>query len=152
MSTLLFGHDVAVAKWVGEQLGVLIVPPYTAIGVIDQSGTLIGGCIWNDYNGTNVEATIYGPGAMTRPVIRAMFHYAYVQLGCWRVSASTRRDNAEFRKVLQRLGFRFEGVSPRFYSRSKAGDRLRYWMPANECRWLDRKATAREFTQSAHRS
>lgn len=133
---LVFGEDVAVADWVGDRLGVLIVPPYTALGVIDARGALRGGAVFNDYNGSNIEVTIAGPGAMQRGVLRAGFHYVFAQLGCERVSAKTRRSNAVMRKMLPRLGFRWEGLARRYYGPARGDDACLYGMLKADCKLL----------------
>lgn len=134
---ILFGHDVEVAQWVGDRLGTVIVPPYTALGVVDGTGTLRGGAVFGDFTGSNIEVTVYGPGAMQRGVVRAVLHYAFVQLGCLRITARTRRDNRPMRDLLPRLGFRWEGLARRFYGPSRAEDACLYGMLRSDCRWIE---------------
>lgn len=137
---ILFGHDAEVALWVGDRLNVAISPPFTALGVLDASGVLRGGAVFNDFTGANVEVTAYGPGAMQAGVLRAGFRYVFVQLGCERATARTRRGNRTMRALLPRMGFRWEGLARHFYGPNRSDDACLYGMLRSECRWINEDA------------
>jgi len=136
--SLMFGHDLDVASWVGDRLGVVFVPPYTSIGVLNKRGTLIGGLVFTDYNGANIEVTFYGPGCITKAGLQGMFAYVFTQLKCTRLTARTPRSNRAMRELLPRLGFHHECVQPRYYGRSKACDAFVHRMMDTECHWITR--------------
>lgn len=144
---LLFGHDAAVAAWVGDALGTVIVPPFTAIGVLDVAGTLCGGFVFSSFNGANIEVTAFGARILRRGVLCAVTRYVFVQLGCTRLSATVRRGNKTMRRLMPRLGFRCEGVSPHFYGSRASDDGFRYGMVRRNCKWLRSEDVA--FTKSA---
>lgn len=133
---LLTGHDQAVATWVAAHLGIPIAPPYVALGVIDASGTLIGGAVFHGHCGASIDVTIYGPGALTRGALRATCQYVFGQLRCERLGAFCRRTNVPTRKLVERLGFRLEGVARSYWEEGRAGDAMIYGMLKAECRWL----------------
>lgn len=135
---LLTGHDDAVATWIGDRLQQTIVPPYGAIGVLDDTGTLRGGWVVNGYNGFNADLTIYAPGVMTRRTIGACYAHLFVDLGVLRVTASTRRDNQTMRDLAPRLGFTFECVRRRYYGPHRRDDAFTYVLfHDNAKKWLN---------------
>lgn len=123
---LLVGHDDAVASWMGEQLSETFVPPFGAIGVLDEQGTLRGGWLVNGYNGFNADLTIYGPRMLNRSAIRACYSHLFGDLKVLRTTAFTRRDNAIMRNLLPRLGFVFEGLRRRYYGPHRRDDAFTY--------------------------
>jgi hypothetical protein len=123
---LVFGQDDQVAKWVSENIGIVMVPPYVAIGGTRDGRTLCIGVVFNDYNKSNVEISLYGPGALTRGNISAIYQYAFNQLGVNRVTAKTRRTNKRMQKLLPKFGFKYEGTSARYFGPSKADDAIRF--------------------------
>jgi RimJ/RimL family protein N-acetyltransferase len=133
---LLTGHDDAVANWVAAGLGITIAPPYTAIGVIDASGRLIGGAVFTAWDGANIDVTVYGPRAMTRGALRAGCRYAFGQLRCERITARCKRTNKAMRDLMERLGFVHEGTQRRFWGAGRENDAMLYGMLKNDCRWL----------------
>lgn len=134
--TPLFGHDETVARWVGEKLQKVLHPPYTAIGWIDGDGTLRAGAVFNGWNGSNVEVTIYGPRSFGKDAIRTVFAYAFNQLKANRLTATTERQNKIMRRILPRMGFVFESVQPKFYGPHKRNDGIVFRMLRAECRWI----------------
>lgn len=134
---LVFGRDQLVCEWVAAKLGIVIVPPYTAIGATKDGKELCAGAVFNQWNGSNIEITLYAPHCMTRGGIRAIFDYVFKQLRAGRVSANAARSNKRGRRNLERFGFEFEGVSKRFYGPTKADDAFRYGLlPEQASKWL----------------
>ena len=142
---LVFGRDVEVAQWVARRLDLVIVPPYAAIGATRDGRTLCAGAVFNQWNGANLEVTLYGPGCLSRGAIRAVCHYAFSQVGARRLSAVTRRSNKAMQRLLPRLGFRFEGVARRYFGPYRRDDALRFVLfPDAADRWMrDNRPAAR---------
>lgn len=135
---LLLGHDKAIAEWVGERVGKPFHNPFTAIGTIDDKGSLSGGMVFTGYNGSSVELSLAGRGVAHRGIWRAALCYAFEQLGCARLQVHTAADNRAVRKLAPRLGFTFEGKSRNFYGHGR--DALQYSLttgdlPAFRMRW-----------------
>jgi hypothetical protein len=133
---MLFGQDEAVAEYVGRMLGMVIHPPFTAIGFL-RDGDLVGGAVFNGYNGANIELTLYCPN-VSRGTIRGMVHYAFVQLGCIRVTAKTKRANKRACRNLNKAGFQFEAILRRFFGPQTADDAIVYRLDREIAlpRWL----------------
>jgi hypothetical protein len=134
---LVFGADDLVASYVGANLQQIMVPPYTAIGGTVDGETLCIGAVFNQWNGSNLDISLYGPGALRRGAIRAVYHYAFEQTGAQRLTAITRRSNKTMQRLLPRFGFQFEGTSKRFFGPSKADDGLRFVLfPEQARKWM----------------
>lgn len=134
---LVFGQDDLVAHWVFENLGLPVTPPYVAIGGTVDDKTLSIGVVFNQWNGSNAEITLFGPGAIRRGCVRAIFHYAFIQLGVNRLSATTRRSNKTMLRLLPRFGFHFEGTSKHWFGPHRADDAMRFVLfPENAQKWM----------------
>jgi hypothetical protein len=134
---LVFGQDELVANWVGINLGLTIHKPYTAIGGTTDGQSLAIGAVFNQWNGSNIEITLYGPGALRRGAIRGIYHYVFVQLGAQRLSATTRRSNKLMCRKLSKLGFECEGVGKRFFGSTRKDDAVRFVLfPHAAERWM----------------
>lgn len=124
MLSLLYGHDQDIAEWTAGRLGQTVDPPYRAIGIVDETGEIRGGMVFNRYTRANIEITMYGPGCLTRAVIRGWFDYVFEQLKCIRLTAITRRDNKLVCRLLPRLGFTYEATMKNFFGPKKADDAI----------------------------
>ena len=96
----------AVARFVSERIGFALCPPYTAMG-IERDGEIIGGVIFNSFEGAAVHVTLAGKG-WTRAFIKAVGDYVYRQLGCARITVTT--ADPKVVEYAQRLGGQLEGV------------------------------------------
>lgn len=123
---IALGGDEHVAEFVGKKLGVAFHPPFTCMGVVDDEGLLIGGAVFNGYNGFNIDFSMYAPGMVNKRFMRAFFDYPFNQLGVLRLSARTRRANKRVCDLLTRLGFKFEGVADRYFGPQRRDDAMCY--------------------------
>lgn len=134
---LVFGRDDDVAAWTSEHLGMAIYPPYTAIGIEDLNGQPCGGAVFTDWNGSNIEIAICGPGAMKRGVVRAAFHYVFIQIGANRLTAKTKRSNKLMCRMLPKFGFEFEATLKRYYGAQRENDALVFRLdPITALKWM----------------
>ena len=98
--------DERVARFVGERTGTIIFPPFTCIG-IDRDGEVIGGAVFNCFEGFDIQATVVGRG-FTKGCLADVGHYVFDQLGCERISAKT--EQAVVVRLTERLGGQIEGL------------------------------------------
>jgi RimJ/RimL family protein N-acetyltransferase len=138
---IIFPHDAAandaIVKWVMGKLQAPAVKPYRGLGLEDDRGRLVAGVVFNGYNGANVDITVYGPGHIGRRELRAVFAYAFNALHATRITARTRRKNVlHSGKILERMGFRYEGKAVSYYGEGRACDAMVYRMLRHECRWI----------------
>lgn len=89
-----------------DRLGFALCPPYTAMG-IERDGDIIGGVLFNQFEGPAVHVTAAGRG-WTLPFMRALGEYVYRQLGCERMTLTTVSDDVA--RYGERLGGKREGV------------------------------------------
>lgn len=115
---ILLGHSQTVADWVARINGKAFHPPFEAIGIIDQHGTLTGGYVFTGYNGDGVELSLAGRGVITRDGWRVVLDYVFNQLGCVRLQMHTSRRNKKVCKILHdQFPKGYEGVAKRFYGK-----------------------------------
>lgn len=98
--------DDRVARFVGERVGSIIVPPFTAMG-IERDGEIIAGVVFNHYEGTDVHFTAAGHG-WTRGFLHEVGRYVFDTLGCIRMTAIT--EQPQVVRLAQRLGGEVEGL------------------------------------------
>jgi len=67
---------------------------------------------------------------------RALFSYPFNHLGVIRLTAFIRKNNRKSRSLVERLGFKLEGVHPLAIARKYTG--LSYGMTRDQCRWIKR--------------
>lgn len=137
---LILGQDEIIAEYVGHGLKRKFTPPFVAMGWVREYGDqwrLVAGAVFNDFNGTNLEISIYGPGALTRQTIRQCFRYVFVQCSCSRLTARTERGNVVMRRLLPKLGFVFEGEMKHYYGPTKKQNALVFRLDRRHAeRWL----------------
>ena len=103
------------AAWAGRRLNCTFVPPFEAWGIADNQGQIIGAVVFNDFAEKNVEVSVVGKG-WTRATLKAIGRYCFTDLGCNRVSITTRASNTLVRTLAERLGGKVEGIKRKFYS------------------------------------
>ena len=121
---LVFGHDKAVAEWVGRRImGYGDFGPCVAIGVADGN-TPIAGIVYHmwapDFRTMQVSMAADSPRWAQRGIIRAMLHYPFEQQGVrklWSVIASNNERALKFNKG---IGFRQEAMLYRHFGEHNA--------------------------------
>lgn len=111
----------------------------TALGVVDDTGALAAGVVYNDYTGGNLEMSVAAafPNWCRPHVLAALFHYPFIQLGVRRVSMTARSDAAakHVRRFAQHLGFKYEGTRKEFFPDGVGS--VHFGMLKRDCRWLE---------------
>lgn len=132
------------ADWTMGKIGRKAVPPYRTLAAIEDE-RIVGGVVFNGYNGANVDITVYAPGGLTRNALREVFSFAFHDLKCTRVTARTRPGQAALiagapltgpHGIFERIGFVREAVSARYYGNGRANDAIVYRMLRSECPWI----------------
>lgn len=134
MIWLLFGDDNTIA-WAEDELGHSLPRPAVGIGIVDGTEP-IGAVVYHGYQGHMIEASIAttSPKWCQRHVLRALFWYPFRQLGVERFQAVTSKHNKRARRMLERLGFKYEGMARKGYVNGT--DAAIYGMLRDECRWI----------------
>lgn len=97
--------DYRVATFVSVAIGSLFYPPFWCIG-IEKDGEIIGGVIFNCFEGHDVHATVAGKG-WTPNFMKLAGKFAFETLRCERITAITEQDSIVI--LGQRLGGKLEG-------------------------------------------
>jgi RimJ/RimL family protein N-acetyltransferase len=131
---MLLGHDVAVAEWIGNRIGDPIIPPYTALGWLDDDGTLAVGFVFFGYvPGGNIEMGLAATGKLTRGILSAVADYVFRQAGAKRITARCKRRNTKAHNMLKRAGFVQECVCRDYYHDD---DAVQFRLTKSGCKWL----------------
>lgn len=136
MPELIYHHDDIVADFVRRLLigDVDSFGECRAIGVVTK-GQLIAGVVYSNFYGRDIQASIASttPKWASKTVLRAMFQYPYLQLGCSRITAQTRGQNVKAQIFLRKLGFRQEGILRQWYTDD---DAILFGQIKSECPWI----------------
>ena len=109
--------DERVARFVGERVGRVIVPPFTVMG-IERDGEIVAGVIFNHYEVTDVHVTIAGHG-WTRGFLAEVGHYVFGALRCERITVVT--EQPEVVRIAERLGGEIEGLMRNHFGQGRDG-------------------------------
>ena len=112
---LLVDSDELVAKWVYTTYELFPIPVNKAIGIVNKQGTLVGGVLFQNYNGVNIEFSYYGPRTVTYGICKVIARIAIGHFNAARLTVVTSRRNKRLIRGLLRLGFKLEGVQRCFY-------------------------------------
>jgi RimJ/RimL family protein N-acetyltransferase len=114
MRGLLLGDDARVAAWAFRTYQFRPTPYNGAVGVVDETGRLIGAGLYQNFNGANVEGSYYGRGTLTPGIVRGLIKGA-LAFDPSRLTVVTAKKNRRLIRALQRIGFRLEGAQRRYY-------------------------------------
>ena len=106
-----------------------------AIGLEASRGNLVAGCVFEQYNGTNMF--IHGasrPHSLSEEFLHVCFHFCFVENHCRRISCVVDESNTTCQRFVQRVGWsedvRLKGAG------LKGGDLIIYKMLPQDCKWL----------------
>ncbi len=139
---LLIGQDAIVARWAGERLDGVFLPPFVALGIIDRRGILRGAFIIKALNSTACELSLYSERALTNGVMRSMFEIMFEKFGFCRCVIHTSRRNKAIKRAAPKMGFKFECKATDYYGPNV--DALQFAMTPPTCRWLKRYGSSRQ--------
>jgi RimJ/RimL family protein N-acetyltransferase len=120
---ILAGHDRDVATWVAANLDADLGRIYAAIGLLDQSGTLVAGGVLHNWSKYDMELVYFGrlTPAMVRALVKAA-ERAEVE----RVTVRVARRNRRIARGLTKFGFAWEGIQRRLCGPTRADDAIVY--------------------------
>ena len=123
-----------IADGVGKKLGVKIFPPYFAIGFATDDKRPMVAAIFNEFNGSNIELTIWAEkGKITKGILQTIANYVFNQLKCRRLTVRTKKRNKAVLKLALRYGFIYEHVVSRYFPDD---DAVVFRMFPENCRFL----------------
>lgn len=113
MRGLLVGNDAAIADWTYKTFNLIPYPINRAFGIVED-GKLVGGVLFQNFNGYNVEMCYYGPQTLSLGIVRSLARVA-VSFNVSRGTVITSKRNRRLMKSLVRIGFKLEGSQRRFF-------------------------------------
>jgi hypothetical protein len=114
---LLIGEDELVALWAFETFKIYKAPVNQAIGIVTTEGKIVGAAIFQNFNGSNVELSYYGPKTLTLGIVRALAKATIATFNASRLTVVTSQRNRLFMRGLQKIGFKLEGHQRCYYGR-----------------------------------
>lgn len=109
--------DNRVVIFVAEQCNTLFYPPFTCLGV-EKDGEVIGGVVFNCYEGADIHATVAGKG-WTKGFLADVGHYVFDHLKCERITAVT--EQIPVVRIAERLGGKIEGCLRSHFGKGRDG-------------------------------
>lgn len=109
--------DERVARFVSDELGFGLCPPYTVMG-LEHEGTVIAGVLINHFEGHDCHITVAGTG-WTRGFLSAVGDYVFDRLGCLRCTFITEQPHAA--ALALRLGGQVEGCLRSHFGEGRDG-------------------------------
>lgn len=142
---LLYGQSEQFAEWASRYFGVNL-RPCTAIGLV-YDNRIVGCVLYNNFNYgkdgeplcVDVSVLMLEKKPLTKYNIKALFSYPFSDLRVKRLQVRVARKQKRHRKLVERLGFTFEGILRDAYL--SGGDTAIYSMLRNE--WENGKFTIR---------
>jgi hypothetical protein len=110
---IIFGHDAEVASWLVETTGAFPLKYDMAIGLADEAGKPVGGIMWTGFNSSDVEIHYFGPGTLTRRILRMIMGIAILQFNVNRMTVRTRKKSMA--RGVTKLGAKYECTIKRLY-------------------------------------
>lgn len=118
MAKIITGQDARIASWLFETGQCHPLAYNLAIGLADDAGALVGGILFTGWNGSDVEVHFYGPGRLSRGIVRLIMVIALHQFDVNRLTVRTRKRSMA--RGVTKLGARFEGIVRRLYGPTDA--------------------------------
>lgn len=138
MRRLIADDPLRVGAWVGSRVGLQYHPQDCYALGVEQDGDIIGGVLYNQWNGASIAIHMAGePGRpwITRAALKRVFYFPFEYLQVKKIIGYVRQTNTASRRLLEHLGFsletRIEDVFP-------DGALLVYTMARDRCRFLGR--------------
>jgi len=107
--------DNRVVAFVAEKCGVDFIPPWTAMG-IERDGEIIGGVVFNVFEGADVHASVAGRG-WTAGFLAEVGHYVFDSLKCERITALTEQPSIV--RLAERMGGQLEGLMRNHFGKGR---------------------------------
>lgn len=111
--------------------------PCSTLGIMRQ-GKIIAALAFNNFQPMprDIHLTIAAesPAWASRKVLRQIFNYIFIQMGCLRTTVMIAKNNKRARKLAEGVGYKYEGNLRKGFD--GINDAMIYGMLHNECRWL----------------
>ena len=150
IGNVIFGADRQVAEWVRERVpGYLVRPNSRSLGIA-LGNRMVGGVVYEGWNGVNVEGTIASePGQvwLNRDTLHRIFAYPFVDLGCHCMTIVVAMSNVKSLNLVTKMGFQPEAIVA--FAAHDGSDALVLKMFSEQCRWIKRDEQGRRYSSTS---
>lgn len=130
-----------IKTWVSQRVGGVDLGLGAGIGVVCD-GRLVAAVYYNNFRVSpkkrpiSIEANVVviDKKVINRQNLSEFFKYPFIRLGVERVSLTVAKRKKGYRRLIQRLGFQYEGTARKAWHHGE--DACVYSLLRNECRWL----------------
>lgn len=112
---LLIGQDNDIACWVFATWKLCPTKVDRGLGIVGPTGNLLGAILLQNFNGTNIELSYYGPRTISSGIVRSIARIIVLDFNAARVTVVTSKKNKRLMRSLQKFGFRLEGAQRRYF-------------------------------------
>ena len=136
MMRLVCNRQPELLTWAKDRMPLLNIEGGAAGIGVEEKGVLLAVAVFDRYRGHDIEISFAAdsPRWARRGVIRGIFHYPFVQLGCVRLTTITAENNTRARRLDEGLGFVLEGIHPDGLAPGVTA--VSYGMQRSKCKWL----------------
>lgn len=140
MSTVTSQHQLLLAAWLCERIGLMPTPHLRCIGSIRDDGSEIMGVVGFDgFNGASVMMHVAGtPHWISKTMLHAAFDYPFNVMGCSCVLGLVPSGNDDALRFNTKLGFK---VVNRIHGAHPDGALVLMVMYRDQCKWLAPRRT-----------
>ena len=139
MTLQIVANDPAIIAWTAQHLDAVGFDPAGAVGIgfVDDDKP-VAGVVFHNRTERDIHVSVFAedPRWCRRHHLRALFEYPFRQLKLPRMTATTRKGNKRARKLIQGLGFCYEGAQPKYFDDTANGSLVSYGMLADQCKWI----------------
>lgn len=112
---LLVGNDSEVADWAFSTYSLYPTRVDRGLGIVNEEMCVVGAILLQNFNGTNVELSYYGPNTLSVGIVRAIARIIIGEFNASRLTVVTSKKNKRLLRSIQRFGFKFEGIQRCYY-------------------------------------
>src|ERR1700689_4708079 len=101
---LVIGEDSIVAQWAFSTFNFYPTPFNRALGIVNNDRIVVGAILLQNYNGTNIELSYYGPRTLSVGIARAIARLVMGEFNVSRVTVVTSKRNRRLMQSLSKFG------------------------------------------------
>jgi RimJ/RimL family protein N-acetyltransferase len=114
---LLIGSDQEVSTWCFATFRLFPMRVDRALGIMNDD-RLVGAILLQNYNGSNIELSYYGPRTLTLGLARSIAKIVIAEFDAARATVITSKKNKRLTRALSKFGFKLEGIQRCYYGPS----------------------------------
>jgi hypothetical protein len=123
-----------IGHWTAARLGTVFTPQAAeSIGLV-RGGQIVAGVIYENCNGTSIQAHIAVTGRLTPAFVAAIFHYPYRFCRVTTIICPVAVTNARSVRLVEHMGFTAAATLTDCHP---DGDLVLYTLKATDCRFLE---------------